>query len=142
MSPNPPQLTVAALASRTLLDRVIGYVSPSAAVHRMQARAMLAFAGGENGYAGARLDKASMAGWRTSAGSPATDVIRDLPMLRQRTADLDRNAPVAAGVVNTTTTHVVGTGLSCNPQIDGAFLGLSDEEREAWQADVRRRFRA
>ena len=37
-----------------------------------------------------------IAAWRTTAGSPDTDVIADLPMLRQRSRDLERNAPVAA----------------------------------------------
>lgn len=96
----------------------------------------------QGGYTGARIDRAALAAWRTYAGSPQTDVIVDLPMLRQRAADLERNAPVAAGIVNTTAQHVVGTGLSCNPQIDAEFLGLSPEAAAAWQADVRRRFRA
>jgi lambda family phage portal protein len=96
----------------------------------------------QGGYTGARIDRAALAAWRTFAGSPQTDVIVDLPMLRQRAADLERNAPVAASIVNTTAQHVVGTGLSCNPQIDAEFLGLSEAAATAWQKNVRRRFRA
>jgi lambda family phage portal protein len=110
------------------------------AIQRMQARRAMALSAG--GYTGAKITRAALAAWHTMGGSPATDVIVDLPTLRQRSRDLERNAPVAAGVVNTTVSHVVGTGLSCNPQIDAAFLGLSEEQRDAWQGDVRRRFRA
>jgi len=126
-------------APQNLLDKAIAYVAPRVAARRMAARQMLALAGG---YTGARRDRAATAGWATSAGSPDTDVIVDLPMLRQRSSDLVRNAPAATAVVNTSTTHVVGTGLSCNPQLDAAFLGLSEEEAEAWQLDTRRRYKA
>jgi lambda family phage portal protein len=138
MSQNPPPVPPGLFAPQNLLDKMIAYVAPKTAIRRMQARGALALAGG---YSGAKIDRAALTSWRTTAGSPETDVIQDLPMLRQRSRDLERNAPVACGVINTTATHTVGTGLSCNPQIDGAFLGLSDEEREAWQTDTRRRFR-
>ena len=107
---------------------------------RLVARQTLALMGG--GYTGARRDRASLAAWATSAGSPEADVIADLPMLRARSRDAERNQPVATGVINTTTTHAVGTGLTCNPKIDAAHLGLSDEQADAWQKHTRRRFLA
>jgi capsid protein len=127
-----------------LIDRAIAVVAPRVAARRVVARQFLALAGGygSGGYTGARKDKASLAGWRTPAGSPESDVIADLATLRDRCADLERNSPVGAGVINTNEAHVVGTGLACVPQIDAAFLGYSQEEAEAWQADTRRRFRA
>jgi lambda family phage portal protein len=130
---------VVAAVKPNLLDRAIEWVAPRVAQRRHVARVQLALTGG---YTGARKDKASLAGWRTSAGSPETDVIADLKDLRDRAADLERNAPVGAAIVNTTDAHVVGTGLACNPQIDGNFLGLSEEQVKAWQADAKRRFRA
>lgn len=127
------------LAPQNLLDKAIAYVAPRVAARRLQARSLLALSGG---YSGARVDRATLAGWRTSAGSPDTDVIADLPMLRQRSSDLERNAPIATGVINTTVTHVVGTGLSCNPQLDADFLGLTEEQATEWQLGTRRRFKA
>lgn len=124
---------------QNLLDKAIAYVAPKLAVHRMQARGALAVAGG---YTGARVDRAALSAWRTSAGSPHSDVITDLPMLRQRSADLERNAPIAASVINTSATHVVGTGIACNPQIDAEFLGLTEDDAAAWQLNTRRRFKA
>lgn len=127
------------LAPQNLLDKAIAYVAPRVAARRLQARSMLALSGG---YSGARVDRAALSAWRTSGGSPDSDVIVDLPMLRQRSGDLERNAPIATGVINTTVTHVVGTGLSCNPQLDAAYLGLTEEQATEWQLNTRRRFKA
>jgi lambda family phage portal protein len=49
---------------------------------------------------------------------------------------------VAAGVINTTTAHAVGTGLSLNPRINAKFLQLTPEAAQAWQAETRVRFQA
>ncbi len=124
---------------QNLLDKAIAYVAPAIAAKRLQARGALALAGG---YTGARLDRAALSAWRTTAGSPQSDVIVDLPMLRARSGDLERNAPIASSVISTSATHVVGTGIACNPQIDAEFLGLSEEDATAWQLDTRRRFKA
>lgn len=131
--------TTAPAPGLNLLDRAIGYIAPRVAARRLVARQQLAVFGG---YNGARKDKAALASWRTSSGSPETDIIADLPTLRERCADLERNAPVAASVVNSHCTHVVGTGLACNPQIDADYLGLSEDEAQAWQKDTARRWRA
>jgi lambda family phage portal protein len=109
------------------------------AARRLVSRQALALAGG---YSGARRDRASMAGWRTSSGSPETDVIADLPTLRARCADLERNAPVAASIVGTHVTHVVGTGLALTPAINAQVLRLSADAQAAWQRDTRARFDA
>jgi lambda family phage portal protein len=137
--PSDPKRRNIPAAAATLLDRAIGYVAPRAAARRLVARQQLAVLGG---YQGARKDKASLSSWRTSGGSPESDVIADLPTLRDRCADLERNAPVAASVVNSHCANVVGTGLACNPQIDAEFLGLSEEDAQAWQKDAKRRWRA
>jgi lambda family phage portal protein len=124
---------------QNLLDKAIAYFAPRTAQRRGMARVQLAIQGG---YAGARVDKAALSGWRTSAGSPDSDVIVDLPMLRQRSADLERNAPVGAAIINTSVTHVVGTGLACNPQLDATFLRMTQEQAKEWQGNTLRRFNA
>lgn len=125
------------LVQQNLLDKAIAYFAPKTAQRRMASRAVLALSGG---YTGARLDRAALANWRTSAGSPNTDIIGDLPALRARSRDQMRNAPIALGALNITASHSVGTGLSCNPAINAAILGLSDEAAEAWQLNTRARF--
>jgi lambda family phage portal protein len=128
-----------ALTSQTLLDKAIAYAAPSWAAQRQSSRNQLALSGG---YTGARIDKAQLSRWMPMGGSPTTDIIRDLPMLRARSRDQMRNAPVALGAVNTTVSHVIGTGLTYTPAIDAEFLGLDDEQAEAWGDDAKRRFNA
>lgn len=128
-----------ALIQSNLLDKVIAYAMPGLAVQRMQQRNHLALTGG---YTGARIDRAQLSRWVPQAGSAQTDIIRDLPMLRSRSRDQMRNAPVALGALNTMVSHVVGTGLTYTPAIDGDYLGLDAEQAQQWQDDVKRRFRA
>ena len=129
--------TLPALGGQNLLDKAIAYAMPGLAVKRQAQRNQLALSGG---YTGARIDKAQLSRWYPSAGSPNTDTIRDLPILRARSRDQMRNAPVALGALNTTVSHVVGTGLSYTPAINAEYLGLDDEQAEAWQDDTKRRF--
>jgi lambda family phage portal protein len=127
------------LVQQNLLDKLIAYISPAVAKQRIVHRAHLALAGG---YTGARIDKKSLSNWRVGAGSPTSDIIADLPMLRARSRDQFRNAPVAVGAMNTAVSHVIGTGLTYTPAIDAAFLGLTEEAATAWSADTARRFKA
>lgn len=130
---------IPALTHQNLLDKAIAYALPGLALKRTMQRNQLAMTGG---YAGAKLDRAQLSRWNPVAGSANADIIGDLPMLRARSRDQMRNAPVALGALNTTVSHVVGTGLTYTPAIDVAFLGLDDEQAEAWQDDVKRRFKA
>jgi lambda family phage portal protein len=102
-----------ALTQQNTIDKLIAYVAPGLA---------------------------QLSRWMPMAGSPHSDIMRDLPMLRARSRDQMRNAPVALGAVNTTVSHVIGTGLTYTPAIDGEFLGLDDEQAEEWSDDVKRRF--
>jgi lambda family phage portal protein len=134
--------TIPLTAKASLLDRAIAMVAPIHAAKRQDARAALALSATGGGYAGARIDMATLARYLPMAGSANTDQIRDLPMLRARSRDQMRNTPVALGAINTSVSHVVGTGLTYTPAIDGKFLGLDDEQAEAWGADTQRRFKA
>ena len=139
MSRKPDRAAPPALGGQNLIDKAIAYVAPGLAMRRVQARSQLALSGS---YTGARIDRAQLSRWMPMAGSANADTIRDLPMLRSRSRDQMRNAPVALGALNTTVSHVVGTGLTYTPAIDAEFLGLDDEQAEAWQDDVKRRFSA
>ena len=93
------------------------------------------------GYQGARIDRAQLSRWQVAAGSPRSDLsTTDLSTLRGRSRDQMRNAPVAVGAINTAIGHIVGTGLSCTPAVAAERLGLSAEQAQAWQDDVRWRF--
>lgn len=125
------------LAPQNILDKAIAIVAPRMALKRLVARTQMALAGG---YTGARVDRAALSRYNVAAGSPTTDIIGDLPTLRARSRDQMRNAPVALGALNTTVSHVVGTGLSYSPAINGKILGLTEEEVEAWQDNTKWRF--
>ena len=135
----PKPVIQPALTSQTLLDKAIAYAAPKWAIQRQASRNQLALSGG---YTGARIDMAQLSRWQPMGGSPNSDIIRDLPMLRARSRDQMRNAPIALGAVNTTVSHVIGTGLTYTPAIDAEFLGLDDEQAEAWGDDAKRRFNA
>lgn len=125
------------LVHPNLLDKAIAYVSPKIAAERLGARTALALAGG---YTGARIDRAQLSRYMPMAGSANADTIRDLPMLRARSRDQMRNAPVAIGALNTKVSHVVGTGLALTPALEADFLGMSTEEADAWATSTKRDF--
>ena len=106
---------------------------PGLALQRMAQRTQLAMTGG---YTGARLDRAQLSRWNPTAGSANADTVADLRMLRSRSRDQMRNAPIALGALNTTVSHVVGTGLTYTPAIDAKFLGLTETQAEEWQDDL------
>lgn len=130
---------IAALGGQNLLDKAIAYVAPKLAAERLVARTTLAMSGG---YSGAGINKAQLSRWLTVPGSATTDIIPDLKALRARSGDQMRNSPIAAGAIGQTVNGVVGTGLSFNAEIDHQFLGLTEEEAEAWNEDHDRRFTA
>ena len=129
-----------------LLERALSRIAPKTAqrLHkdRMQFEVQASFGRGMGGYIGARRDRAATAEWNPGGGSPATDISPDLPMLRDRSRDQMRNAPVAVGGLNSDVLHVVGSGLSYTPAIDAEQLGISEERARAWTMDAKARFKA
>jgi lambda family phage portal protein len=121
-----------------LIERGIAALSPKWGFRRLQHKTALALAGG---YTGASLNRAALRGWKASESDANDDTLADLPALRGRSRDLARNAPLAGAAIHTSVTNVVGTGLSMQARIDGAFLGLSEEAAKRWQQDVEREWR-
>jgi lambda family phage portal protein len=118
-----------------LLDRAIQYVSPRHYLRRMSARFALNLQGG---YVGARTEREALRNWEPGTGSADADSLIDLPELRARTRDLDRNSGIARGATNTKVTSVVGTGLRISAQVDRDLLGLSEEQATAWERQAER----
>jgi lambda family phage portal protein len=125
------------IVEANFLDKVITYLSPKLGQERLMQRSQLALVGG---YTGGKIDRASLSRYNVHAGSATTDIIYDLQTLRARSRDQSRNAPIAIGAINTTVSHVIGTGLSYTPSINAKRLGLSQEQADAWQEDVKERF--
>jgi lambda family phage portal protein len=120
-----------------LLDRAIAFIDPIRGAKRMHARTYLAIAGG---YTGARRDRPATKEWRLTNNSPDQDILNDLPVLRDRSRDLVRNAPLATGAVGTVVQNTVGGGLVLQAKPDWKLLNMTAEEAGAWSEDVEREF--
>lgn len=120
-----------------LVDRAIRYLSPARANQRAGAR-LMAVAGG---YVGASTIRRQTLSWSAQKGDADAVINPDLPLLRERSRDLLRNAPLAVGAVNTVVTNVVGTGLRYKSKIDREALKLTEEQADAWEAQTEREWR-
>lgn len=126
------------LPNQTLLDRVIAHVSPSMALKRMRDRVKLEILAS---YDGASKDRRSLSSWTTFGYDADTDILTDLPALRERSRDLVRNNPIASGVTKTKLTWVVGSGIRLQSRIDRAALNMSDDQADEWEAKCEREWR-
>ncbi|WP_100406664.1 phage portal protein [Bacillus solitudinis] len=92
------------------------------------------------GSHGANSQKKSLAGWMSQPGSALEDIEHNIEKLRDRSRDLFMGAPLATGALKAIRTSVIGTGLKLNTQIDYDYLGMSMEEKDAWETKVEREF--
>ncbi|WP_428143787.1 phage portal protein [Bradyrhizobium sp.] len=124
-----------------LLDRAIAAVSPRAGLQRYRDRLQWNVAMALSGaYTGASRSKRQFGDWKTTGGDADADTLFDLPLLRERARDLNRNNPLAAGAIHTKVGNVVGTGLALKSAIDADFLGLTEDQAEEWQRTTEREF--
>ena len=100
------------------------------------ARHYLAFSGGS--YTGASRSRRALKSWNPVEDDANSALIYDLPTLRARSFDLCRNSPLGIGAINTTVTNVIGAGLKLQSMIDREFLGITEDEAEAWQRHTER----
>lgn len=117
--------------AENLLDKAIRWADPVRAAQRYRARMMLAVAGG---YTGGSRARRSLSTFKPLELSADAALLPDLAVLRDRSSDLVRNSPLAAGAINTVCTSVVGPWIKAKSNIDREFLGLTDDEAEAWEA--------
>lgn len=120
------------------IDKAIAQISPGWAVKRRLAKMQLAVTAS---YTGASKDKRSLKGFSTTKFDADGDILLELPTLRERSRDLVRNNPLAAGAINTKVTNIVGTGIRLQSWIDNEYLGISDDEAAQWERDVEREFK-
>ena len=126
------------------LEKAIAHVAPQTALKREVARQQLSVMTKINsGYGnhGASHQKKSMRGWNYSGGSPKEDIEDNIPTLRERCRDMYMGgAPLATGSIKTMRTNVVGSGLVPKPNIDYEFLGLTEEESEKLEEQIKREY--
>jgi lambda family phage portal protein len=126
---------IAATVKPTLLDRVITAFNPESGLKRHRARTMLALAGG---YNGGRKERRPTKLWRPLGGSADADALPDLPDLRNRSRDLERNAPLATGAIATTVTNVAADGLQLQASINPEVLGITPERADEMEREQER----
>lgn len=124
--------------NKNILDKVIEYISPVSGARRIAARTALALSGS---YKGASKSRRQTSEWLTSKKSADSDILGDLPTLRERSRDLVRNAPLAGGAISTVTTNVVGTGLKLHSRIDKDVLGFTTEQSHEWETVAEREWK-
>lgn len=126
-----------------LLDRAISAVFPAAGARRMESRMRMElassfFTGG--GYDGGSAGRRETNTWTPFPSDADSSSLYDLPALRSRSRDAERNQPIATGAIGTTCMNVVGSGLKLQSMVDAEFLGLTDEQAAAWQRTTERRW--
>lgn len=122
------------LPSIGILEKAIAAISPSWALERHKNRVAMALSGGYSG--GQYADRFTY--WQPGVGDADANINYDLRELRARSRDQVRNNPIAAAAIETQVTNVIGTGLSFEPQVDGEFLGMSDDQVETWEENIER----
>lgn len=125
----------------TLLDRLIERVAPRSAVARMQARGQLVLWRLRTGqYQGARSDRPNTRGWEPRAQSADDDARGDHESLRSRARAADRDMPLARSMTIAMETGVVGTGIVAFPRLDRTALGLTEEQADQKEREIRDAF--
>lgn len=121
-----------------IIDRAVSFFDPVRGAKRFRARAMMALAGG---YIGGSKSRRGLKMWTTLSHDADSDILPDLPTLRDRSRDLIRNNPLATGAIKTKVTNVVGTGLKLQSRIDRSVLNLTDEKADEWETRTEREWR-
>jgi lambda family phage portal protein len=122
----------------TLLDRAIAWVSPERGVRRMASRRLMA---SYNGALPTRVS--SRFEQSTSATGQRVPTLPMMQNLRDRARHLERNNPVASGILDRVTENVIGTGIQIEPATsDEDFNTAVSDWWEGWKerCDVTGRF--
>ena len=119
------------------LDGIITFFSPKAGLKRRMYREVIKLSDKFGAYRGADRNRLRSS-WLPGGGSADEDIIPDLPELRERSRDLNRNDAHASGITNTMTTNVIGTGIRPQSRVDSEVLNISDGKADKFQKQAER----
>lgn len=89
-------------------------------------------------WRGASQTLRSMQSWVTSIGSATSDLsASEQRNLRARSRDAFRNNTIARAALTRCRTNIVGTGLMCRPSVDHEALGITADEAESLNTQLR-----
>lgn len=119
----------------TISDKVVGFFSPKMEAERIRQRSIASFYAGGYPIPGDPNDR-SMRGFGVSQNMADADILPGLGRMRAGSRDLFMNTPVPVAILKRFKTNVIGFGLSLQAQPDRKFLGLTDEQAQAWEEQV------
>lgn len=105
------------------VDAAISVIAPGWGLRRLQARAATKAL---SSYRGAEKNRLR-GDWNALNGSADADLLPDLPTLRQRARDLNRNDAHASAITSTVVMNVVGTGIKPQSRPDAEELGVTPD---------------
>ncbi|MFA5321997.1 MAG: phage portal protein [Smithella sp.] len=116
------------------VDSVIEIFNPRAAFMRRYARnsSQTLFSGGYSGASKNRL----LSNWLPGGGSADADLLDDLPSLRERSRDLERNDGFAAGIIKTYAGNIIASGIRAQSRLKYKRLGITKEQAAAYQDQI------
>ena len=96
-----------------------------------------------SGYSegGASTTRRAFKGMTATSGSPETDILLNIQLLRERSRLMYQNAPPVTSAIKTYCTNVIGTGLKPKPTIDAAVLGMTEEQAREFERKILAEFR-
>lgn len=121
----------------TTFDSVITAIAPSWGLRRARQRAASRML---STYRGAEKNRLR-GDWHALHGSADADLLPDLPTLRQRSRDLNRNDAHASAITGTVVENVVGTGIKPQSRPDVEELGIAEPEARELSRKAERAWR-
>ena len=122
---------------QTWLDNAIVQMFPKWGLRRMQYKAAIS---SFSTYRGAEKNRLR-SDWNPFGGSADSDLLHDLPTLRERSRQLDRDDVWARSVFNTLTMNTIGTGLRPQSRVLVNEVSANPDEVRAWQRACERIWR-
>ena len=119
----------------TMIDRLVSWLRPKAGFERMRYRVMNQAMFGPVRRTAAGTGKTTLGNWLVRRISRMEEA-REREVITDRAEDLIANEPLAAAAADTYGVNIVGSGITCQSEIEAQVLGISEEQAE----DVGRQF--
>jgi lambda family phage portal protein len=132
------ELKIKAVEARAKAE--IAQAKANEQISKLKVRTVKEFVNSGYSEGGASRSKKALKGWTANSKTPQEDIDNNLNLLRQRSRDLSMNAPIATSAIKTSRTNVIGAGLKLKSKIDFNFLGLTQEQADAWEKNAEREF--
>ena len=112
-------------------EKFFSAISPKWGMDRLKFKAY-------DSYYGASTTRRQTSQWQVGNKDADSDILKDLPYLRNRSRDLVRNNPLATGAINTNVTSVVGDGFKMRSTLDREVLNMTDDQINALENTIER----